>query len=62
MQSSKKEQLSKCETGDKQSGNCNDKKKYWKCKEKGHILVKDCPNKQKDQADAFFIGMSLDEE
>jgi len=43
---------------DKQSGDGNDQKKGWTRKEKGHIL-RDCPNKQKVQADALFFGVTL---
>jgi len=33
-------------------------KKCLRCKEKGHI-AKDCPNREKDQADAFFVRVTL---
>jgi len=45
----------------KQNSDNSDKKKYFRCKEKGHI-TKYCCNKKKNQADAFFIGMSLNDE
>jgi len=43
---------------DKQSGDGNDRKKCFRYKEKWHI-VKDCPNKKKDQADTFFVRVTL---
>ncbi len=43
---------------EKQNENGNNQKKYWNYKEKGHIS-KNCPNKQKDQMDAFFVGITL---
>jgi len=46
---------------EKQNENGNDHKKCWRCKEKGHIL-RDCPNKDKDQMDAFFVRIALSNE
>jgi len=43
---------------EKQNENGNDHKKCWNFKEKGHVS-KNCPNKQKDQTDAFFVGVTL---
>jgi len=46
---------------DKQSGDGNDQKKCFRCKEKGHIVI-NCPNRKKDQADTFFVRVTLSNE
>jgi len=46
---------------ERQNENGNNCKRCWNCKEKGHIL-KNCLNKQKDQMDAFFVGITLSNE
>ena len=60
----KKAQEAKSTEGAKQEQGTKlprENKKCFRCKQKGHI-AKDCPTKKKNQADAFFIRMTLSDD
>jgi len=46
---------------ERQNSDNSDKKKCYRCKEKEHIAKK-CPTRKKNQADTFFVGVTLSKE